>query len=304
MVDLRLLRYFVVLAEELNFLRAANRLHMTQPPLSKQIMQLEADLETPLFIRGKRPLQLTHAGIELLTGARRLIAQADAVVDQAKLAGRGESGRLGISFVTGSLPQLLPRCIGAYRSLHPRVRLNLREGVTATQREALLAGEMDVGLMRPLANDPGDLSTRKLISEPMMLAVPEHHPLALIEHVQVKALASEPLILFDRKDSSYFYRIVSQMLDNAGITPAVAQEATQLYTVVALVSSGIGMAVVPASARHMRYPGVEFRQFDLKRTPLAVLELAWRENDANPALLNFIDIAVAEAARYADSAVS
>lgn len=217
MIDLRSLRYFVVLAEELNFLRAANRLHMTQPPLSQQIMQLEADLDTPLFIRGKRPLRLTHAGIELLSGARRLLAQTDVVVEHAKLAGRGERGRLGISFVSGSLPLLLPRCIGAYRALHPQVRLDLREGVTATQREALLAGEMDVGLMRPIGNDPGDLSTRSLISEPMMLALPEQHSLASADRIQIKALAAEPLILFNRKDSLYFYRIVSQMLNSADI---------------------------------------------------------------------------------------
>ena len=163
---------------------------MTQPPLSQQIMQLEADLDTPLFIRGKRPLRLTHAGIELLSGARRLLAQTDVVVEHAKDAGRGERGRLGISFVSGSLPLLLPRCIGAYRALHPQVRLDLREGVTATQREALLACEM--GLMRPIGNDPGDLSTRSLISEPMMLALPEQHSLASADRIQIKALAAVP----------------------------------------------------------------------------------------------------------------
>jgi len=298
MIDLRSLRYFVVLAEELNFLRAANRLHMTQPPLSQQIMQLEADLDTPLFIRGKRPLRLTHAGIELLSGARRVLAQTDVVVEHAKLAGRGERGRLGISFVSGSLPLLLPRCIGAYRALHPQVRLDLREGVTATQREALLAGEMDVGLMRPIGNDAGDLSTRSLISEPMMLALPEQHSLASADRIQIKALAAEPLILFNRRDSLYFYRIVSQMLNSADIAPDVVQEATQLYTVVALVSSGIGVAIVPASARHMRYPGVVFRHFDLRKAPRSELELAWRTDDNNPALQNFIEIAIAEADRY------
>ncbi len=295
MIDLRQLRYFVVLSEELNFGRAAARLHITQPPLSQQIMQLEASLDTPLFIRGKRPLRLTHAGVELLSGARRLLAQADVVVEHAKLAGRGERGRLGITFVAGALPQLLPQCIGAYRHQHPDIRLDLREGVTQRQREAILAGEMDVGFVRPISGDNGELTTRRLINEPMMLALREQHPLAALERVPVEALAAEPFILFSRKDALYFYKIVSDILHKADVTPEVVQDATQLYTVVALVSSGVGLAIVPASARHMRFPGVTFRYLDLTVPVNAALDLIWRPDDDHPALQNFIDIAVDQA---------
>ncbi|CAG4899554.1 LysR substrate-binding domain-containing protein [Paraburkholderia gardini] len=301
MIDLRQLRYFVTLAEELNFGRAATRLHITQPPLSQQIMQLEAELDTPLFIRGKRPLRLTQAGVELLAGARRLLAQSEVVIEHAKLAGRGERGRLGIAFISGSLPKVLPECIGAFRQRHPDVRLDLREGVSSTQRETILAGEMDVGFVRPVGNDTDELTSRMLLSEPMMLAVPDQHALALVERVPVGALAAEPLILFNRQHSRYFHRIVSDILQRAGVTPEVAQDATQLYTVVALVSSRLGVAIVPASARHMRFPGVVFRHLELDRPVSAVLELTWRTGDTNPALLNFIDIAVAEADRYSHS---
>ncbi|WP_250515494.1 LysR substrate-binding domain-containing protein [Caballeronia sp. INDeC2] len=301
MVDLRQLRYFVVLSEELNFGRAAARLHITQPPLSQQIMQLEAELDTTLFIRGKRPLRLTHAGVELLAGARRLLAQADSVVEHAKLAGRGERGRLGICFVAGALPQLLPACISEYRKRHPDIRLELREGVTNKQREALLAGEMDVGFARPIAGDSGELSTRRLISEPMMLALRDDHPLAKMRRVPVPALASEPLVLFSRKDAFYFYNIVSEILQRADVTPEVVQDATQLYTVVALVSSRIGVAIVPASARHMRFPGVTFRHLDVDKLPNAELDLVWRTDDAHPALKHFLDIAMDQAVRYSKS---
>ncbi|KWF23273.1 LysR substrate-binding domain-containing protein [Burkholderia pseudomultivorans] len=301
MIDLRQLRYFVALSEELNFGRAAARLHITQPPLSQQIMQLEAELDTPLFIRGKRPLRLTHAGVELLTGARRLLAQADSVVEHARLAGRGERGRLGISFVAGALPKLLPACIGAYRNRHPGVRLDLREGVTNKQREALLAGEMDVGFVRPIVGESGELSTRRLISEPMMLALYADHPLASMKRVPVRALASEPLVLFSRKDAFYFYDIVSDILQRADVMPDVVQDATQLYTVVALVSSRIGVAIVPASARHMPFPGVTFRHLNLEKPASAELHLAWRTEDSHPALTHFLDIAIAAAARYSKS---
>lgn len=304
MIDLRQLRYFVVLSEELNFGRAASRLHITQPPLSQQIMQLEASLDTPLFIRGKRPLRLTHAGVELLSGARRLLAQADVVIEHAKLAGRGERGRLGIAFVAGALPQLLPQCIGAYRSQHPDIRLELREGVTQRQREAILAGEMDIGFVRPIGNDSGELSTRTLIREPMMLALGEHHPLAHLKRVPVEALAAEPFILFSRKDAFYFHKIVSDILHQAEVVPEIVQDATQLYTVVALVSSGVGLSIVPASARHMRFPGVAFRPLDIDKPVSAVLDLIWRSDDDHPALMNFIDIAVAQAAQYLETNIS
>lgn len=302
MIDLRQLRYFIVLAEELNFGRAAARLHITQPPLSQQIMQMEADLDTPLFIRGKRPLRLTHAGAELLSGARRLLAQADSVVEHTKLAGRGERGKLGVTFVAGALPQLLPECIGAFRTRYPDVRLELREGVTAKQREALLAGEMDLGFMRPSTSDLPELTSRHLFSEPMMLALHEQHPLTAMKRVPVKALASEPLILFSRRDARYFYDIVSEILLHADVSPDVAQDATQLYTVVALVSSKIGVAIVPASARHMRFPHVAFRPLALDSPVSAVVELAWRTDDTHVALTHFIEIAVATAARYQKAA--
>ena len=220
------------------------------------------------------------------------------MIEHTKLAGRGERGRLGISFVAGALPQLLPACIGTYRHRHPEIRLELREGVTAKQREALLAGEMDVGFVRPVASDSGELTTRRLLSEPMMLALCEDHPLAKMKRVPIHALASETLILFSRKDAFYFYNIVSEILQRADVTPDVVQDATQLYTVVALVSSHIGVAIVPASARHMRFPGVTFRHLAIEKPASAVLDLAWRAEDSHPALTHFLDIAIAEADRY------
>ncbi|WP_414439771.1 LysR substrate-binding domain-containing protein [Burkholderia sp. 22PA0106] len=297
MIDLRQLRYFVVLAEELNFGRAATRLHITQPPLSQQIMQMESDLDTPLFIRGKRPLRLTQAGVEMLAGARRLLAQADTLVEHARLAGRGERGRLGITFVAGALPELLPECIRVYRSQHPQVRLELREGVTSRQREALLAGEMDIGFMRPGGPDHAELSSLLLYREPMMLALHEQHPLMALPRVPVAKLASEPLILFSRKEALYFYNIVSEILLGAGVEADVAQDATQLYTVVALVSSNIGVAIVPASARHMQFPHVAFRPLQMDKPAYSELELVWRTDDRHAALTNFIDIAMATAAQ-------
>ncbi|PUA19517.1 LysR substrate-binding domain-containing protein [Glaciimonas sp. PCH181] len=303
MLELRQLRYFVTLAEELNFGRAATRLHITQPPLSLQIMHLEDQLGAKLFIRGKRPLQLTYAGKELLIKSRRLLADAEGLSGYMHLLTQGDRGRLVVGFIIGSLPILLPAFINSFRTRYPLVELELRELVSGRQVGDLLQREIDVGIMRPLPEGT-ELMTKMLITEPLVLAVPLSNPLHKKKELSIDEISSERLITFSLKDSQYFSQLISGLFARAGCIPNIVQEATQLGTVLALVASGMGLAIVPESARHSPYQGIVYRRIKLPRRVDAELVLGWRADNGNPALAHFIEIAAEEARTYSEKFIS
>ncbi len=288
--DLRHLRYFVTLAEEQNFARAAVRLHMTQPPLSQQIMQLEETLGVPLFVRGKRPLRLTAAGEELLPEARRLITGAEALRESARQMARGSRGALTLAFVMGALPDLLPALLEAYRAEHPDVQIHLRELVSPQQCQALVAGEIDVGLMRPVG-DSLEIRTLELRSEDILVALPARHPLAGRRELDAETLCREPLVSFNNKDARYFDQIAGQVFRHASRPPEVVQVANQLTTVLALVGSGLGVALVPASSRRLAFPRVAFADLIPAQRVRASLVLACRNEVSGPVLGGFMEVA-------------
>lgn len=290
-LELRHLRYFVVLAEELNFARAARRLHMTQPPLSQQIMQLEDQMGTPLFIRGRRPLRLTDAGSELLVQSKRLLEHADNVVLSTKQAGRGERGNLTIAFITGSLPYLFPAIINRYTSKFPNVNLNLKELVSPFQRDALHTGSIDVGIMRPLQDEP-NFETRILLKERMLVALPANHRYAQRQAIELEELAQEPFVSFDRKEANYFDVITTRIFGQIGSAPKIVQTASQMYTVLATVAAGMGLTFVPESAKALSFPGVIFREIAFATPIYAELALGWRRERVQPVLTNFINTAL------------
>jgi len=289
-LELRHLRYFTVVAEELNFGRAARRLHMTQPPLSQQIMQLEEQIGAPLFVRG-RPLQLTDAGAELLLQSRRLLEHADVVVQSAKQAARGERGTLTIAFITGALPHLFPAIISRFASQFPLVKLDLKELVSPYQHESLREGAIDVGIMRPIGEDD-DFETRMLLRERMLVAMPAHHRYADRPVIRVADLAPEPFVSFDATEARYFDLITRRIFSQAKAAPRVVQTARQLYTVLATVAAGMGITLVPASAKDLAFPGVIFRELEQPEPVYAELILAWRRESARPALSNFLRTAL------------
>jgi DNA-binding transcriptional LysR family regulator len=297
-LDLRQLRYFVTVAEELHFGRAARRLAMTQPPLSQQIQALEAEIGVQLFVRTRRSVMLTPAGQQWLPEVRRVLADAGALPGLAQRLARGEVGSLALAFVSTADYGILPDLLRHFRARHPDVQLQLREATSDIQLEALVEGTIDAGLViRPqLPVMPHGLSYLPLVREPLVLAVPDGwRPAgsdAVPQSVALRDAAREPLVIFPRRSAPAFYDIITGYYARDGLTPVIAQEAIQMQTIVSLVSAGMGVALVPASLRNLRRTGVSYLTLR-DAGPQIETGLAWREGAAGvaPVLRSFIDIA-------------
>jgi len=288
-MELRTLRYFVTLAEELHFGRAAQRLSITQPPLSMAIRGLEEELGVELFARTRRQVALTHAGSTFLEQARSVLARAGEAVQLARAAHRGEVGRLAIGFMSASIYTLLPPVLREFRSACPGVRLELRELTLPQQFAALRRGDIHAGFVRPPVTD-AQLTSRLLLEEPLLVALPATHPLASARRVRIARLRDEPFVMFQRAPGLVLHDLVLGLCLQHGFSPRVVEEATQSHAVVALVSADIGVALVPASAREIRLRGVEFRPL-AETTPAVGTALAWRRDDASPVLSAFVAVA-------------
>ncbi len=288
-LELRALRYFAMLAEELHFGRAAKRLSMTQPPLSQAIRALEKELGVRLFERTQRRVALTHAGATFLEEAKATLARAEQAVELAQRAQRGEVGRLAVGYIAASAYTLLPLVLRDFLRGFPGVKLELRELTLPQQAAALLKRDIDVGLLRPPVPE-AELASETILAEPFVLALPARHPLGALRRVPAKRLAGEPMILFPRQPGLVFHDLVMGFCLRNGITPRVAQEAYQTHTVVGLVSAGIGVALVPASARRIGLAGVTYRPMR-ETTPQSRTALAWRRGDGSPVIAAFREVA-------------
>jgi DNA-binding transcriptional LysR family regulator len=273
MIELRPLRQFLVLAEELHFGRAALRLHMTQPPLTQAIQALERTLGP--------------AGAALLAPVRRLLQAADDLPRQAQAAAAGLSGRLRLAFVSSIAYGPLPEWLRSFRAAHPEVLLQLREATIDVQIDAFATGEIDAGfVLHAEGAAPPGLAVWRALREPLVMAMPASHPLAGNGPLDFDAVASEPLVIFPRTIAPSLFDAVLGAYRARGHTPRIAQEAIQMQTIVNLVSAGIGVAWVPASLMQLQRPGVEYRP--LAGTPLRCdTSLVWRE-PASPAVARFV----------------
>jgi DNA-binding transcriptional LysR family regulator len=279
LVELRLWRQFVAVAETLHFGRAAVRLHMTQPPLTQAIAQLERLLEVRLFERTKRSVQLTEAGAALLPQARDLLARAQALPAQARAVADGEAGRLRLGFVSTAGFTLLPGWVRGFRAEHPRVQLELVEATGDVQLPALEQGDLDAGfLLHSPGFAPAHLEHLRVQVEPLVLAIPEQHPLATARTLTLPRVLAEPLVIFPRRILPSLHDAVFGLYHAAGREPQVAQEAIQMQTIVNLVSAGLGLAWVPRSVREFQRQGVVYRAVGGARSPVPLAEtsLAWR----------------------------
>jgi DNA-binding transcriptional LysR family regulator len=260
LVELRLWRQFIALAEELHFGRAAARLHMTQPPLTQAIANLEQLLGVRLFDRTKRSVQLTPAGEALVPEARDLLARALALPAQARAAAHGEVGRLRLAFVSTVGFGLLPQWVQAFRALYPQVEFELIEATGDVQLQAIGRGDVDAGFM---LHSPGfapeGLQHLRISREPLVVALPDQHPLARARTLPFGAVLEEPLVIFPRRILPSLHDAVFGMYHAAGRAPRIAQEAIQMQTIVNLVSAGLGLAWVPDSVRQFQRPGVAYR---------------------------------------------
>ena len=291
LIELRLWRQFLAVAEALHFGRAARSLHMTQPPLTQGIAQLERLLGTRLFERTKRSVRLTPAGEALLPQVRELLARALGLPAQARAAAGGELGRLRIAFVSTVGFALLPQWLRAFRARHPQVQMELIEATGDVQMEAFARGEIDAGFMLHSPDfAPAGLQHLRVAREPLVLALPEAHPLARAARLSLPALLEEPLVIFPRRIVPSLHDAIFGMYHAAGREPRVAQEAIQMQTIVNLVSAGLGLAWVPDSVRQFQRSGVVYRQLGGRQgaqVPSCETTLVW--GAMTPVLERFVE---------------
>jgi DNA-binding transcriptional LysR family regulator len=268
-MELRHIRYFMTVAEELHFGRAAERLHVSQPPLSQQIRQLEAELGVELFVRNQRRVQLTEAGKRYYEEVRHVFERLERAALLARQAALGQTGTLAVGFVASATYALIPRVYQRFRETYPKVELSLSELSTAEQVEALHADQIQVGIARPPVSD-STLIAESLAEEPLVVALPSNHPLVQEETIELYGLRSERFILFPRRPRPGWIDIVRGACETAGFVPTVAQEVQELSSAVTLVAANIGIAIVPASAQALSLPGVAYKHF---QPPVPVTEL-------------------------------
>ena len=279
------------MAQELHFGRAAQRLHMTQPPLTQGIAALERNLGLRLFDRTQRSVQLTPAGAALLPEVLDLLARAQALPGHARAAAAGELGRLRLAFVSTVGFALLPQWVRAFSAQLPGVQLELIEATGDVQLTALERGDIDAGL---LLHSPGQvppgLAQLCVAREPLVLALPEQHPLAAASALAWDALLDEPLVIFPRRSLASLYDAIVALYHTAGRTPRVAQEAIQMQTIVNLVSAELGVAWVPASVRQFQRPGVVYRAMARPaEVPWCDTSLVWQAGRDVPALARWTE---------------
>jgi DNA-binding transcriptional LysR family regulator len=250
-LELRHLRYFVAVAEERHFSRAARRLHISQPPLSQQIQRLEAIVGSQLLVRTSRSVALTPAGAAFLERARRLLAQAEESIDEAGRIGRGEQGTLDVGFVSSAITLGVPERIQAFRERFPDIHTRLHEGQTSQIINRLMSSEVDLGIVRD-AEPAAHLVNVTIATEGFVAVLPKHHQHAGRKRLGAGALRDEPFVLYPRTAGELAYRRNLQPCLDAGYEPRIVQEATNWVTVFHLVGAGVGVSIAPASAAEIR----------------------------------------------------
>ena len=294
-MEMQDLRAFLAVAEERHFSRAAERLHISQPPLSQRIASLERKLGVRLFERGRGGVSLTAAGQALLPQARVVLEQLARAEELARRAGRGQSGQLSIGFA-GSMPfsEVLPRLLRDYRQAWPAVRLRLREQSSNEQVEQLLRQELDLGFIRATRHGAEHaLQTRVLQREPLFVALHRDHPLALHETLALHALREQPFILYSQQFGSGLREQILDLCATAGFSPRVVQDVHEMPTLICLVSAGIGVGLVAASMQRASVPHVRYVALSDPGANSDVV-LAWRRDDSSPVLRNFLALAFGE----------
>ena len=292
-MELRHLRYFVAVAEELHFRRAAERLHMSQPPLSQQIRQLEEEVGAKLLLRNQRKVELTAAGASFLVSAREILAAVEGAARQARRVQRGEVGRLAVGFVGSAMYSFVPELLRAFRVQAPDIALRLHEMGTTEQLRQLDDGRLDVGFLRTPGRWPG-IAFETVLEEPVVVALPDVHPLAKRSLLRLTDIEGEDLVLLTPAGSPGLRAALSGAITELGGDDRIAQEVAEMQTVIGLVAAGVGISLVPESVRALDRPGVAYRPLE-GGAPALKLEMAWRAADGSPVLAAFLEKARAAA---------
>jgi len=297
-MDLRHLRYFIAVAEELHFTRAARRLHIAQPPLSRQLRQLEKELGVTLFIRTRRQVELTDAGQVFLVKARQVLQAAESAVTETQRAERGETGKLAVGFFEQTAYTLLPPILRAFNERFPEVDVQLRWFPVIGQVKALEQGEVDIVFVRPVA-DLSAVSKRLLLKEAFVVAVPASHPFATRDAVSIEECADERIINYTEHLAPDYHAAIMRACALAGFVPKRPLDVGQVYTALGLVSAGVGIALAPASVQRVRFDGLLYKP--LRGRPLeSVTYLAWLQPSPSILLKAFVEIAMQVMGETAD----
>ncbi|HWW73338.1 MAG TPA: LysR family transcriptional regulator [Duganella sp.] len=292
-IDLKQLRYFLAVAEEKSFSRAAERLHISQPPLSQQIMKLESELGVKLFARTTRTFELTVAGKALMSEASDLLAKMRMTIDTIRQIDRGEVGRLRVGIVGSAMWGPIPSLLEEFQTKYPRVTWTLHELGPTLQYEALRAKQVDVGFWREPKLDEDDLRQDNLrqelcFREDVCVAINEHHPLAKEEAIELMDIADEPMLTL-ALDKSSFPRYLIQCCVKAGFQPTIFQEASEPQTLLAMVGAGLGVALLPETTSRIGWPGVVFVPIR-SNPPSANLYITYTTLDDAPVVRAFLNI--------------
>jgi DNA-binding transcriptional LysR family regulator len=281
--DLRQLSYFVAVAEELHFGRAAERIGIAQPPLTQQIQKMEALLGCQLFVRARKTA-LTAAGAVLLEEARRILEQAARGVESTRRAARGETGQLALGVPPSVMLSELPAVIRRYRERHPHVGFTLREMSTSAIEDAVRSGGIDLGFLRE-TEAAGPLVSEVVLTEPVVAVIPGTHPLAKGGRVKLAALKAENFVLFPRRLGPALHDRLTSGCAEAGFVPRILQEATQWQTVISLVEAGMGVSLAPGCVRKFRWRGVVYRPVPGLTTSVSA---CWHERGLSPTAADFL----------------
>ena len=286
MFEISQVRCFVAVAEELHFGRAAERLNMTQPPLSRQIQLLEHHVGTRLVDRSSRSVRLTAAGRAFFPEAARILRMADEAVATARRVAKGEQGTLAIGFTAAFGYAMLPDLVRRLREHAPGISLTLKELVTNSQLEGLANRQLDIGLMRPHPQH-GELDSVPLASEPLILAIPEREAAHWPDRPTLPCVHGKPFLMYSPYEARYFYQLLNNSFDAAGIVPDVVEHVGQIHTMLALVSAGVGVAMIPAAAARLHFSGVVLRPMETDPLEPVRAVCVYRRDNDNPILALF-----------------
>lgn len=281
MMDLFQLRCFVAVCEELHFSKAAARLHMTQSPLSRQIQLLEETVGTQLLERTTRSVLPTAAGTALYKDAVNILRMVEGALTNARQTAQGDVGRVSVGYTAAASYMLIPKLLLLAQQALSGVEIVLEEMVSVQQLRALADKAVDLAFVRPLPSDT-DLLYHRVVREPMRLAVPAAHPLARKRRIAMADVAGLPLIMYSEKEGRYLHDKIKALFAATSMQPRYVHHMGQTHAILALVQAGIGIAIVPESAKHLRLEQVEFRNL-WREDVVAEIYLAWRRIERNPA---------------------
>ena len=290
MIETSQLKCFVAVAEELHFGRAAARLNMTQPPLSRQIQLLERNMGCKVFRRTSRSVAVTEAGRVFLPEARRILRLLENAQRTARDISLGRGGVVRCGFTAATAYRFLPALIREMSDRIPGSTLELREMVSLRQISALDTGELEIGLLRPSpeTHSHGGILVAR---EKLVLAVPTGHPLASRETARWRDLDNIDFVMYDPVEAKYFYDLLEHFITVKRISPNIVHRLTQIHSILSLVRAEVGVAIVPESARIMEISDVEYREFSYQSTPYAELMMVWSKESQNPLVPAAVEVA-------------